>query len=50
MVVVNDGNLHFLHYFLMRLGHFEGKNECPSASMIKYEDLAEGDHHHQEES
>lgn len=25
MVVVNDGNLHFLHYFLSRLGHHEGK-------------------------
>ncbi len=48
MVVVNDGNLHFLHYFLMRLGHFEGKNEMPKSSRasIKYEDLKDADHEH----
>lgn len=43
MVVINDGNLHFLHYFLSRFGHHEGKlDQLPQQnpfSEIKYEDL-----------
>ncbi len=46
MVVMNDGNLHFLHYFLMRIGHLEGKTHIPHESHIKYEDLEESHHHH----
>lgn len=47
MVVVGDGNLHFLHYFLMQMGHLEGRNPCPSIrKMLRYEDLGEIDHEH----
>jgi hypothetical protein len=40
MVVVNDGNLHFLHYFLDTLARYEGKNlEKASDHILHYEDL-----------
>jgi hypothetical protein len=46
MVVTNDGNLHFLQYFIERFGYEEGKCDEPSPYSAHYEELNDNRYQH----